>query len=118
MADFPTSPLPSYPIEETEINPEVLVSVHRDGSEQRRLKGSGKKRIFKLSFGSDLPISDTERLAIVNHFAGENGMLASFSWTHPDRAETMTVRYAAVPTFNNRGYDFYEGTVQLQEVPA
>lgn len=118
MADFPSSPLPSYPIEETEIAPEVLVSAHRDGSEQRRLKGAGKKRIFKLSFGADLPVTNTERLAIVNHFVGESGNLTAFNWTHPDRAELILVRYNAVPAFKNKGYNFYEGTVELQEVPS
>ncbi|HEX4135924.1 MAG TPA: hypothetical protein VHY84_15015 [Bryobacteraceae bacterium] len=118
MADFPGAPLPSYPIEETEIAPEVLVSTHRDGSEQRRLKGSGKKRIFKLSFGSDLPITNAERLNIVNHFAGQNATRDSFHWTHPDRAEVILVRYNAVPSFKNSGYNFYDGTVELQEVTA
>jgi phage-related protein len=118
MADFPTTPLPSYPIEETEITPEVLISMHRDGTEQRRLKGSGKKRVFKLQFGSDCPVTNAERLAIVNHFSGQSGTLNSFAWTHPDRGEALTVRYNAAPQFRNSGYGLYSGSVDLQEVPS
>ena len=118
MPDFPTAPAPSYPVEETAITPEVLITKHRDGTEQRRLKGPGRKRTFKLQFGSSLPVTNTERLNIVNHFAGQNGTLTSFNWTHPDRAEAMTVRYAAAPVFRNVGYALYEGTVELEEVVA
>jgi phage-related protein len=118
MADFPTAPLPSYPIAETLITPEVLVTKHRDGSQQRRLKGPGAKRTFKLKFGADLPISNAERLAIVTHFAGENGTLTSFNWLHPERGETILVRYSAAPTFEHAAYNSYNGAVELEEVPA
>ena len=97
MADFPTSPLPSYPLEETATAPEVLVTVHRDGTEQRRLKGAGKKRTYKLVFGSALPITDAERITLKNHFAGQNGTLTAFNWTHPDRAETLLCRHSDIP---------------------
>lgn len=118
MADFPSSPAPVYPISETAIKPEVLVSVFRDGSEQRRMKGAGPKRVFKLKFGGAMPITETEKAAIDAHYSGQNGNLTSFSWTHPDRGEVITVRYAAPPDWTNDGYNFYNGTIQFQEVPA
>lgn len=118
MASFPTDPAPVYPIEEGLAKTEVLVTTYRDGTEQRRLKGSGPMRTFKLKFGGSMPITNTERGFIVAHYTGQDGMLYSFTWTHPDRAEAITVRYAAEPSFTNVGYNFYNGTVQLQEVPS
>jgi phage-related protein len=118
MASFPTTPPPVYPIEEGLADPEVLTTTFRDGTEQRRLKGTGPLRTFKLKFGGGMPITNAERGFIVAHYTGQNGKLTSFSWTHPDRAEVITVRYAAKPTFTNVGYNFYNGTVELQEVPV
>lgn len=119
MPDFPADPRPDYPIEETPVEPEVLISTHKDGSEQRRLKGAGKKRTFHLTFGGSLPITNAQRLNIVNHFAAENGTTLSFNWQHPERTnETYVVRYAEKPTFRLVAYNCYEGDVQLQEVPA
>jgi hypothetical protein len=117
MPDFPSSPKPHYPIDETPVAPEVLVTVHRDGSEQRRYKGPGKRRTFRLSFGSSLPITLAERNAILDHWTEENGTALSFSWTHPERTEeTYTVRYAEAPSCRHVGYDAYEVEVTLQEV--
>jgi hypothetical protein len=119
MADFPTNPKPSYPIAETPIEPEVLISKHRDGSEQRRLKGPGNKRTFRLPFGSSAPISQSERQAILDHYDGQNGTLTAFDWQHPERtSETYTVRYMEKPTFRLAGYNSYEGDVALQEVES
>lgn len=118
MAAFPTDPRPSYPIEESPVEPDVLISRHRDGSEQRRLKGAGTRREFRLTFGSSCPMTDAGRLALVNHFAGQQGTLTSFSWTHPERAEVITVRYGAKPTFRHVGYNAYEAEVVFQEVAA
>lgn len=118
MADFPASPLPCYPISQTVTTPQVLVTRHRDGSEQRRLKGPGSRRTFKLQFGTSQPITNVERLAIVNHFATENGTLTAFNWTHPETAEVILVRYGAAPTFEHAAYNCYTGSVELQEVPA
>lgn len=118
MADFPSTPKPVYPIDETPIAPEVLISTFRDGSEQRRLKGAGKKRLFKLKFGGGLPMTAAEKNGIETHYAGENGTLSSFNWTHPETAEVIKVRYNSAPSFNHVAYNFYEGTVELQEVPA
>jgi hypothetical protein len=119
MPNFPTDPKPDYPLEETSAEPEVLISTHKDGSEQRRLKGSGKQRMFRLPFGSSMPITNTQRLASANHFAGQNGTAISFLWQHPERtAETYTVRYSEKPTFRLVGFNCYEGEVILQEVPS
>ncbi len=118
MADFPTSPKPSYPIEETAQQPEVLISRHKDGSEQRRYKGAGAKGAWALSFGSSCPITNAERQAIMTHYSA-NSTLTAFNWTHPERtSETHLVRYAEAPVFNHVGYDAYEGQVKLQEVLA
>jgi hypothetical protein len=118
MANFPSVPKPDYPIEEMPAVPDVLISTHKDGSEQRRLKGGGKGRMFRLPFGSSMPISNAERLAILNHYAGQNGVANSFNWQHPERtAETYVVRYAEPPKFRLVGYNFYDGEVTLQEVP-
>ena len=117
MANFPTSPKPNYPVEETLPAPEVLVSVHKDGSEQRRLKGAGKKRLFRLSFGTSSPITNSDRLVIAGHFAS-NSTLNSFNWVHPERAETILCRYSETPTWRHVGYNAYEGQVVLQEVAA
>jgi len=118
MPDFPTDPLPDYPIEETVVEPEVLISTHKDGSEQRRLKGAGKRRTFRLRFGSSLPITNAQRQAIEDHYAGQNGRLTAFNWTHPERGTIYLVRYEEAPEFRHVGYDAYEGEVLLQEVPA
>lgn len=95
----------------------MLISKHKDGSEQRRLKGAGTKRTFVLSFGSSCPITNSEREAIVSHWAA-NATLQAFHWTHPERSETLLVRYQETPNFSHAGYDAYEGQVKLQEVPA
>ncbi len=119
MPDFPTTRKPDYPLEETPAEPEVLISIHKDGSEQRRLKGAGKGRTFRLSFGSSMPLTNAERAAILNHFSGQNGSAIAFNWQHPERtAETYLVRYLETPKFSLIGYNCYEGEVALQEVPA
>lgn len=118
MANFPTDPLPDYPVEEGAAAPEVLISKFRDGKEQRRYKGAGAKRTFRLSFGSSGFITNTQRLAIVNHHAGQNGSADSFNWTHPERAEVILCRYAEAPSFSHIGYNAYQGNVVLQEVAA
>ena len=118
MAAFPTTPLPDYPLEEAPQAFDVLVTVHRDGSEQRRKKGAGKRRVFKLSFGGSLPVTQTESQAILDHWTGQNGMTSSFQWTHPERGTVYTVRYESVPSFSLVGYNSYSGQVQLLEVPA
>jgi len=118
LADYPSTPLPVYPIEEQPVEPEVLVSTHRDGSEQRRLKGPGRKRIFRLSYGGDMPVTNTQRLAIENHFSGQNGRLTAFNWTHPERGTVHICRYAETPRVRHVGYNAYEIEVVLQEVPA
>jgi len=118
LADYPSNPIPVYPIDETPATPEVLVSTHRDGSEQRRLKGSGRKRTFRLSYGGDMPLTNAQRLTIENHFAGQNGMLTAFNWTHPERGTIYICRYAEPPRVRHVGYNAYEVEVVLQEVPA
>jgi hypothetical protein len=118
VADFPTSPKPSYPIEESAAMPDVAVSTHRDGTEQRRYKGAGTGRTFKLPYGSTLPITNTERLLLMAHWTGQRGIMDSFNFVHPERGETIVCRYAEKPTFNHTGYNCYEGSVSLQEVPA
>ncbi len=118
MADFPADPKPDYPIEETPAEPDVLISTHRDGSEQRRYKGAGRRRTFKLAFGGSMPITNAQRVAIANHFAGQNGTTVAFSWTHPERGDVYLVRYAERPSFRLVAYNCYEAEVSLQEVPA
>lgn len=118
MANFPVAPRPSYPIEETYRDPEVLVSKHRDGSEQRRYKGAGQLRIFRMSFGSSLPITNVERQVLISHYNGELGKLNSFTWVHAETGEAIKVRYAGPYQFRNVGYNFYEAQVELEEVPA
>jgi phage-related protein len=118
MPDFPSVRKPDYPIEETPAEPEVLISIHKDGSEQRRLKGAGKRRTFRLTFGSSMPLTNAERLQIVNHFAGQNGSAIAFNWEHPERGETYLVRYLESPKFALIGWNCYQGEVALQEVPA
>lgn len=118
MADYPSSPLPVYPIDETPAAPEVLVSTHRDGSEQRRLKGSGKMRSFRLSYGGDMPVTNAQRTAIESHYSGQNGMLTAFNFTHPERGTVHLCRYAEAPRVRHVGYNAYEIEVVLQEVPA
>lgn len=118
MANFPTTPKPSYPIEELPANPEVLVSVHKDGSEQRRLKGTGGGQEFRIPFGSTLPITYTEMNAILTHWASETAMLNAFTWTHPERGTEYLVRYAERPSFRHVAYNAYEGEVRLKVVLA
>jgi len=118
MPDFPASPLPSYPIEESPAEPEVLISTHRDGSEQRRYKGPGSKRIFRLSFGSSAPISQTEADALLTHWADVFGTTDSFNWAHPERGDTIVCRYKERPTLRLVAYNSWEGEVLLQEVPV
>ena len=89
MADFPLDPKPDYPIEETSSEPEVLISTHKDGSEQRRYKGAGRRRTFRLTFGGSMPITNAQRLAIANHFTGQAGTAMAFGWTHPERGDAV-----------------------------
>ena len=117
--DFPADPNPDYPIDETAAEPEVLISVHRDGSEQRRYKGAGTGRKFRMSFGGSAPITYEQCSAILTHFAGRQGTTLSFNWRHPERTtETHLCRYAEAPGFRLVGYNSYQGEVTLREVPA
>lgn len=118
MADFPSSPLPSYPVEVSAPEPDVAISKHRDGSEQRRLKGQGDKRTFKLKFGSSMPLTYAEMTALYNHYLGQSGTALSFNWLHPEWGVTIKVRYAARPSFSHQGYNAYQMSIDLQEVSA
>lgn len=119
MPDFPNDPKPDYPIQETPANPEVLVSRHRDGSEQRRLKGAGDGPTFTLSFGGSCPVTKAQRDNLVNHYAASNGTLSAFNWTHPERtAETYLVRYAEPLSVSLVGYNAYQAHAKLKVVPA
>ena len=119
MANFPSDPKPDYPVEEAPSVPEVLVTVHRDGSQQRRLKGAGKGATFRLSFGGSCPVTKSQRDAVLNHFAGQSGTLTAFSWTHPERStETYLVRYSEAPSARLVGYNAYTLEVQLEVVTA
>jgi phage-related protein len=119
MPDFPSTRKPDYPIEEAPAAPEVLISVHKDGTEQRRLKGGGVRRTFRLTFGGSMPLTNAERVEIVNHFAAQNGTAIAFNWQHPERTdETYLVRYLETPKFSLVGYNCYQGEVALQEVWA
>ena len=119
MPDYPDNPLPDYPIEETTQAPDVLVSMMRDGSEQRRLKGAGKMRTFKLTYGDPCPVTQLERKSILDHYFAANGTLNAFNWQHPERTtEIIKVRYSVPPVFSLTAYNCYQGSVELQEVPA
>jgi phage-related protein len=118
MANFPTAPLPSYPVKIDWVKPDVLISTHRDGSEQRRFRGAGAKRKFELNFGSDLPLTKAEHDVLLAHYAANLGELQSFNWVHPETAETIKVRYAGRPSFSHLAYNCYSGAIALQEVPA
>jgi len=118
MADFPSNPGNDYPVEIGAAEPEVLISTHRDGSEQRRVKGAGRKRTIRLSFGSSMPITYAQQQAIVAHYAGQNGTATSFNWTNIETGETLVCRYAERPNFQHVGYNAYQGSVTLQEVTA
>jgi hypothetical protein len=118
MADFPSTPLPEYPIEETSAAPEVLVSKHRDGSEQRRLKGAGDGAIYTLRFGGSCPVTSTEKASVETHWAGENGTFGAFNWTHPETGVTLLVRYLEPPSWTLVGYNAWAGQVKLKVVPA
>lgn len=118
MADFPSAPGNDYPVEISLAEPEVLISRHRDGSEQRRLKGAGSKRMIRLSFGSSMPITYTQYQAILSHYAGQNGSAVAFNWTNIETAETLLCRYAERPSVQHVGYDAYTVNVTLQEVTA
>ena len=115
MANFPANPKPDYPIQEQGRAYEVLISSHRDGSEQRRKKGNGKLPSYALTFTA---ISKTERDAFLLHYNGENGMTSSFTWVHPEWGSNHTVRYAKPWQFTLVALDTYDAAVELQEVPA
>lgn len=118
MSDFPSNPRPDYPLEEVPAIPDVLISVHRDGSEQRRFKGAGRGPTFNLNFGGSCPITKTQRDAILAHFA-DVGLLEAFEWMHPERtAEEYLVCYAEAPSFTLVAYNAYQGNVKLKVVPA
>jgi phage-related protein len=117
VADFPANPKPEYPILEMFEEPEVLISRHRDGSEQRRYKGQGKLRGYRLSWASML-LSTSEKDAIRTHYAGQSGKAIAFHWTHPETATVHLVRYDAVPSFTAVGPDAWTGEIAFQVVPA
>jgi phage-related protein len=117
MAAFPSVPAPEYPVEELPREPEVLVSRHRDGTQQRRYKGAGQGRKWKLSYGGSLPLTQAERTTLLNHYIGESGGLNQFAFTHPERtAENYTARYSEVPRFTLVGLNGYTAEVTLEEV--
>lgn len=118
MADFPTIRKPDYPVEVRASEPEVLVSHHRDGSEQRRLRGAGDRRAFRFTIGRSSPLTRQEAQAFLDHYAQHYGQLFAFNWTHPEWAETLLVRYSGPIVVNHVGYNAYELEVQLKEVPA
>lgn len=118
MANFPAIESYEYPVAQTPATPDVLISKHRDGSEQRRLKGAGPMRRWELNLGAEFPMEKTERDAILAHFAGQNGMLDAFLWDHPETAEQVTVRYDAEPTEQLVAVGLYSMAVVFQEVPA
>lgn len=118
-SDFPSTPKPDYPIDETPANPEILISTHKDGSEQRRYKGAGAGRMFGLKFGGSCPITLDECQGISDHFAARNGTFGTFNWQHPERtAETYLVRYVEAPSFTLVGYNAYQAQVKLKVIPA
>lgn len=122
--DFPTDPLPEYPVEETPAEPEVLISAHRDGTEQRRFKGAGRRRKFRIPFGQSMPITYAQRSNILNHHQQALGNTSAFNFTYPERVngsltmETIKCRYDAAPVFQHVGFNAYSGEVMLQEVVA
>jgi hypothetical protein len=120
MANYPTSPLPEYPLEEVRNEPEVLITKHKDGSEQRRLKSTtGTLRSFKLMYGNSCPLTFTEVSLITSHYDGEYGNLNSFNFVHPERTgETYVCRYNARPKSSLVGINSYTLQVELQVVPA
>ncbi len=118
MANFPTTPLPSYPVKMDWSMPDVVISKHRDGSEQRRFRGQGERRRFELQFGTDLPLRKAEHDDLLTHYNNSLGQLQSFDWVHPETAETIKVRYSGRPSWQHTGYDCYTGTITLEEVPA
>ena len=119
MADFPSNIPASYPIEETHSEPEVLISRHRDGSEQRRYKGAGRKRVVMVPYGAETyPLTLAQRNAVLSHYDGQLGKTTSFNWTHPETGEVLLVRYDEAPSFRLIGYDSYVGTLKFQVVTA
>ncbi len=118
LADFPTVRKPDYPVEVSLAEPEVLISRHRDGTEQRRLKGAGDKRIFRFTMGGSLPLTNAERTQFTNHYAAQSGQLLAFFWTHPEWNEVIKVRYAEPISVRHVGYNAYELEVRLKEVAA
>lgn len=98
--------------------PEVLVSRHRDGSEQRRLRGAGDGRLFRFTIGHSAPLTKSEAQQFLDHYAQQHGQLLAFHWTHPEWSETLLVRYAGPIRIAHVGYNAYELEVQLKEVPA
>ena len=117
MADFPNLN-PDYPVTETPADPDVLISRHRDGSQQRRLRGAGPKRRWRVGFGTALPMPQSERDQIDAHFQGQNGSLTAFNWTHPETTEVILVIYVRRPTFTHVGFDLYSVDVEFEEVAA
>lgn len=114
MPEFPTERKPDYPIEETPAEPDVLISRHRDGSQQRRLKGA-KGRTFRLSYTG---LTTTEKDALVTHYDGQDGSLTAWTWTHPETAVEHLVIYREAPAFRAVGYNQWEGELSLEVVPA
>lgn len=117
MPSFPSTPLPDTPLdEEAAQTAEVLVSPHRDGSEQRRKVGDGRGRRFTLRW--TYPLTRAERDSIISHYNGQDGMLTAFQWAHPETAEAITVRYDGPPQSSQIAYDAHTMTVTFQEVAA
>src|SRR5260370_17475143 len=119
MCNYPAGPLPEYPLEEERTEPDVLITTHKDGSEQRRLKSAGKLRSFKLSYGNSCGLTYIEASLITAHYDGEFGNLNSFNFVHPERtAETYVCRYAKRPKMTLKGINAYSLKMELLLVPA
>lgn len=118
MANFPQTRKPDYPVDTFVEEPDVLIHAHRDGSEQRRLRGAGSLGGFRFTMGGSLPLSTADKDEILAHWTGQDGTLTAFNWAHPETAANHVVRYARRPDVQHVAYGRFILQIEFVKVPA
>jgi len=79
---------PAHRVRTEDIKYNTLITKFESGKEQRRSKGSPKRK-FQLKFEKQ----ETPADEIYNFFKARKGKFEVFNWTHPRTGEVIKVRF-------------------------
>ena len=112
-ADFADTQQRNYPFDE-EIIFNTLVSTYENWVEQRRLKSSQGRRIWKLNF---YPITLAESIDIYDFFSARHGNYEQFKFTNPLDSIKYDVRFVEGSLKRSRmHYSTFKVELQLLEI--